>query len=111
MGAHLKEGVIFTVARGPVPRERSRTVIFIVARGPVPRELHRPDVYFLSVVCDRLITNGSRAGDLDLQRGGSLVHERWRGTGPRPTVKGKRYFYRSAEACPPRSSRHALFLS
>ena len=47
----------------------------------------------LSVVCDRLITNGSRSGDLDLQRRGGLtpkrcvgVQRRWRGTGPRPTV-------------------------
>ena len=30
--------VIFTVARGPGPRERWRDVIFTVARGPGPRE-------------------------------------------------------------------------
>ena len=58
-----------------------------------------------SVVCDRLITNGSRSGDLDLQ---SLARERWRGTpvrrrgwnparAPRPTVKGI-VFYRRAGA-------------
>ncbi len=36
-----------------------------------------------SVVCDRLITNRSGSGDLDLQ---GLTRERSRGTGPRPTV-------------------------
>ena len=72
----------FPVARGPVPRERwsARTMardrpspygegwrFFIVARGPVPREFPRHDVCSPSVVCDRLITNGSGSGDLDLQ--------------------------------------------
>ena len=37
-----------------------------------------------SVVCDRLITNGSGSGDPDLQ---GLARERWRGPVPRPTVK------------------------
>ena len=32
------EAFFFTVARGPVPRERSRTVVSTVARGPVPRD-------------------------------------------------------------------------
>ena len=36
-------------------------------RGPVPRERIGP----ISVVCDRLITNGSESGDLDLQKGGA----------------------------------------
>ena len=36
-----------------------------------------------SVVCDRLITNRSGSGAPELQ---SLARERWRGTGPRPTV-------------------------
>ncbi len=115
----LPPGLNFPVARGPVPRDGSRTVFFIVARGPVPRDrwnarastmardrpspydergfsppvargpvprdLHRPDVCCPSVVFDRLITNRSGSGDPDLQR---LAHERWRGTGPRPTMKG-----------------------
>ena len=38
-----------------------------------------------SVVCDRLITNRSGSGDPDLQR---LAIVAWRGTGPRPTVRG-----------------------
>ena len=38
MGASLKEGVVFPVARGPVPRERQGTRFFPVARGPVPRD-------------------------------------------------------------------------
>ena len=33
----------------------------------------------------------------------SLPIEAWRGTGPRPTVRGRRCFHRSAGACPPRS--------
>ena len=36
------------------------------------------------------------------------VHERWRGTGPRPTKKTARY--RSAGACPPRSSSEKTVL-
>ena len=42
-----------------------------------------------SVVCDRLITNGSGSGEPELQ---GLARERWRGTGPRPTVRGWRFF-------------------
>ena len=51
------------------------------------------------VVRDRLIANGSRSGNLDLQKGWCgggrrdllvsvrfLCNRRWRGTGPRPTV-------------------------
>ena len=41
--------------------------------------------FSFSVVCDRLITNESKSDDLDLQ---GLARERWRGTGPRPTVRG-----------------------
>ena len=44
-----------------------------------------------SVVCARLITNRSRSGDLDLQ---GLASERWRGTGPRPTMKCRFFSYR-----------------
>ena len=46
---------------------REKNAAATVARGPVPRDLHRHDVS-ASVVCDRLITNESRSGDLDLQR-------------------------------------------
>ena len=109
----------FFVARGPVPRERWITRAMArdrlppyderagfsptVARGPVPRDCWsartiRPP----SVVRECLLPNGSRAGALALQRGGGLVHERWRGTGPRPTVRGD-VFHRSAGACPPRA--------
>ena len=42
----MRGGVFFTVARGPVPRDGSRTVFFIVARGPVPRDPYRHDVCF-----------------------------------------------------------------
>ena len=50
-----------------------------------------------TVVCDRLITNGSGAGDPDLQRGGALAAKRWRGKparmrggmrGPKPYDEG-----------------------
>ena len=72
-------------------------------RAGFPRELHRHDVCFPpSVVCDRLITNGSRSA--------ILTYRAWRandGEGqvspPHPTMKGRRYFHRSAGACPPRS--------
>ena len=67
---------------GPKGPEEKEETFFTVARGPVPRDLHRPDVCFPTVVCDRLITNRSGAGAPALQ---SLAHERWRGTGPRPT--------------------------
>ena len=81
---------------------------FIVARGPVPRELHRHDVYSPSVVCNRLITNGSGSGDPALQ---GLARERWRGEparharvepceGPSPTMKGAAFFHRSAGPVP-----------
>ena len=64
---------------GQAPALRGKEgVIFFVARGPVPRDLYRPNVCFPSVVCDRPITNGSGAGAPDLQ---SLARERWRGTG------------------------------
>ena len=56
-----------TRIRAGFPRDGSRPVFFIVARGPVPRDLHRHDVFFPSVVCDRLITNRSGSGDPDLQ--------------------------------------------
>ena len=36
------------------------------------------------------------------------MREGWRGTGPRPTVRGGRFFHRSAGACPPRA-QHRFF--
>ena len=76
-----------TVARGPVPRERwcARTI-----RAP-------------SVVCDRLITNGSGAGAPELQRGRGLVRGTLARDRPSPYGEGGGVFYRSAGACPPRS--------
>ena len=66
------------------------TVLDTVVRGPVPRVVHRHDVYSPSVVCNRLITNGSRSGDLDLQ---GLARERWRGTGfPTALREGAAFF-------------------
>ena len=71
-----------------------------------------PGIGPISVVRDRPIPNGSRSGDLDLQGGGlpakrmareTRSHARVACEGPSPTMKGKRYFYRSAGACPPRS--------
>ncbi len=86
--------------RAGFPRDGSITVFFIVARGPVPRDRWiartiRPT----SVVWERLLPIGSGSGDPALQRRGSLVHERWRGTGPRPTVTHA-VFYRSAGPVP-----------
>ena len=44
---------------------REGEVLFVtVARGPVPRDLPRAPV---TVVRERLLPNGSRSGDLDLQ--------------------------------------------
>ena len=37
----------------------------------------------------------------------SVIPARMASEGPRPTMKGRRYFYRSAGACPPRSLDHA----
>ena len=60
-------------------------------RGPAP---YGEGGFMLSVVCDRRITNSSGAGAPELQgrrRAAPAsvgVQERWRGTGPRPTVKG-----------------------
>ena len=68
-------GRFFTVARGPVPREK--TPRNPVARGPVPR--------------DRWIARVLR------------WTQAWRGTGPRPTMKRRLPHNRSAGACPPRS--------
>ena len=61
-------------------------------RGPKPYGAEA----FFSVVCDRLITNGSGSGDPDLQnqRGdrcmarGTLSHARVACEGPSPTMKG-----------------------
>ena len=69
-------------SEGPRPTVRG-VAFFFVARGPVPRDLHRHDVCFPSVVCDRLITNGSGSGDPDLQ---CLARERWRGEPSRMRV-------------------------
>ncbi len=40
-----------------------------------------------TVVREHLLPNGSGSGDPELQRGCGLLAKRWRGTGPRPTVK------------------------
>ena len=53
------------------------------ARGTGPRATN------MKVVRERPLPNGSRSGDLDLQ---SLARERWRGTGPRPTMRGGVFF-------------------
>ena len=78
-----------TVARGPVPRERSLQEPFFFHRSAgvcPPRAFDRADDSPPSVVCDRLITNRSESlgkdarasGDPDLQkRVGGLVHERY----------------------------------
>ena len=60
-------GLDFTVARGPVPRDGSRTVFFTVARGPSDAirasERVSPAISIVTmcvsptVVCDRQITN------------------------------------------------------
>ena len=51
---------------GPRPTGKGDDFLFLtVARGPVPRDHPRAPV---TVVRDRLISNGSRSGDLDLQR-------------------------------------------
>ena len=76
----------FFVARGPVPRDGSRDVIFTVGRGP--SDAIR--------ACERV--SPAIIG----------VHERWRGTGPRPTVRVA-FFYRSAGACPPRWLKRCYF--
>ena len=79
-------GLDFPVARVPVPRDcwiaRARTmardrpspygeggVFFIVARGPVPALSIVTMCVPASVVCARLITNGSRSGT-----GRALLH-------------------------------------
>ena len=56
----------FTVARGPVPRDRcitvTRAVFFTVARGPVPRDRCPP-----SVGQERLLLTRSGAGAPELR--------------------------------------------
>ena len=60
-------------SRGTGPRATvTRTATFTVGRGPVPRHATTarktgPRAKPTSVVCDRLITNGSGSGDPDLQ--------------------------------------------
>ena len=66
----------------------------------------------LSVVCDRLITNGSGSGDPELQRKGDLTAKRMAretrsparvaSEGPSP-YDDVPFFSRSAGACPPRA--------
>ena len=100
-----------TLARGPVPCERSVTrgmardrpspyaegeaASTTVARGPVPRDR--------SMARDRPSPYGEGAAFFTVARGPSEVSIRaservppaiaaWRGTGPRPTVKGRRFF-------------------
>ena len=72
---YVKGRRFFTVARGPGPREKTHRNT--VARGPVPRERWNTRTL--------------------------LSTQAWRGTGPRPTVKGRLLRNRSAGACPPRS--------
>ena len=79
----------FIVARGPVPRDGSRTVFSSQRGGLSPAIAVVTMCVSPSVVCDRLITNRSGSGDPDLQ---GLTRERWRGTGPRPTVTHAVFF-------------------
>ena len=67
---------------GPTALKRTRDVFFV---------LH-------SVVCDRLITNSSGSGDPELQ---GLAHERWRGTGLAPTMKGGLFAAAAPGGAPP----------
>ena len=87
---------------------REGAAFFHRSAGPVTGVVHRHDVYSPSVVCDRLITNGSGSGDPALQ---GLARERWRGEparharvepceGPSPTMKGAAFFHRSAGPVP-----------
>ena len=91
-----KESRFFTVARGPVPRERWDT----------------RTIRATSVVCERLITNGSGPGAPDLQgwrrRAAPRVLERVNaGEGLSLALREREgvFFHRSAGACPPRSLR------
>ena len=62
-----EEKAFFIVARGPVPRER--WIARDMARDrPSPYGDRGRRIGPTSVVCDRLITNGSGAGAPDLQR-------------------------------------------
>ena len=79
------EGGVFSRSAGACPPRSFKSPFFTVARGPVPRDPSNEEETFFP------------------QR------ERWRGTGPRPTMKGRRYFFRSAGACPPRSFKSPFF--
>ena len=91
-------------------REVSPTGLDVpVARGPVPRVGHRPDVCF--PICSLCSPDHKRVrigrsyptepGACTMARG-TRSDARVASEGPRPTVKGGR-FYRSAGACPPRA--------
>ena len=75
-----------------------------VARLPVPREFHSHDVCF--PICSLCSPDHKRVGISDPELQG-LARERWRGTGPRPTVRGRR-FYRSAGPVPRVVQRQAV---
>ena len=105
-----------TVTRAFFVRDREDAFFPRRAWACPPRSLGYADDSPPSVVREHLLPNGSRAGALALQRRGGLVPERWRGTGPRPTVRGGVFcsatrgcvfFHRSAGACPPRSLGYA----
>ena len=118
-----------TVARGPVPRERS-TYAKTTRRPrpfPVPIEARRGTGPRPTVSGDGLAYRSAgacppRAPDLRENRtptNAVFPTEARRGTGPRPTVNGDGLAYRSAGACPPRlfdprenrTPTNAVFLS
>ena len=77
----LRKGAAFyfPVARGPIPRDENRP--WPVARGPVPRDRYRKGRRFFPIA----------RGPSDAIRASERVSPTiaaWRGTGPRPTVKG-----------------------
>ena len=76
-----------------------------VVRGPVPRVGHRQDAILgptdLKRRRDVFSVAGTMARDRPSPYGESGI-QAWRGTGPRPTVRGA-VFFRSAGACPPRT--------
>ena len=102
----------------PSPYDKGEAASTTVARGPVPRDLpvdrsmarDRPSPYEEGEAPLTTVAGGAvprerttRAKTARRPRPFLVPIEAWRGTGPRPTVKGRRYFFRSAGACPPRS--------
>ena len=100
---------------------RYGTPLNTVARGPVPRDRHHYEVRLRSFrtymsIEKRVVTlsrslnlfTSTKAIDIKVLKDLRDVFPQrgqWRGTGPRPTVKGGGLAYRSAGACPPRSPR------